>query len=128
MVLITLRNIKIAETSKCFLKYNFCNFKHYDINIDLLEKQLIKNIANIQYLPILQYIDDRKACYDIQLPDIWIIAEKFFGIDDKETKLLCQLLNNFRHFLSMGYGIFSESYGRTNNLLGGIGQGNIVSG
>lgn len=47
----------------------------------LLEKQLIKDTANVMHLPVIYYLDDRKACYDRHLPDIEFLADRFFGID-----------------------------------------------
>lgn len=127
-VLVTLRNSKRAEKSNRLSIYNFGNRKNFDIQTALLEKQLIKDSATVNNLPILHYLDDRQACYDRQLPDIGLLTERSFGMNVNEAVMLCDALKKFRHFISTGHGIACQSYGGQNDLLGGTGQGNILSG
>lgn len=98
-VLITLRNSERAERSDRLSCFNFGNRRNYDIQTAILEKQVIKDTANTLHLPIIHYLDDRQACYDRQLPNLGLLAERSFGLHEKEAHILCKILQKFRHHL-----------------------------
>ena len=126
--LVTNRNSIIAENSPRLSQYNFGNRKCFDITTAILEKQLLKEVINLQNVPCIHFVDDRRACYDRQLPAIGLLAEQSFGMDKREANLLCHVLQNFEHHLSTAFGVSSQSYGGKSDILGGTGQGNVLSG
>ena len=122
------RTTEYAEQSNRLSTANYGNRKGYDINTAILEKRLIHDTSAYQKYPTIHYTDDRQACYDRQLPEIGLLAERSFGMSEEESSLLMQVLKNFNHFLATAYGIAKTSYGGHNDQLGGTGQGNILSG
>ena len=93
-----------------------------------MEKSLIHGLTLFTNYSTIHYIDDRKACYDRQLPEIGLITEMSFGMHQQEVNLLNGVLQNFNHYLSTAYGIANRKYGGHNDRLAGTGQGNVLSG
>lgn len=120
-VLLTHRSSVNAEIFPRLSKQNFGNRKGYDINTAILQKKVIKDLVNTKNLPFIHYIDDRKACYDRQLPEIGMLVEISFGIAPQVAELFCKVLKNFEHHLSTAYGVSDEFYGGHNDPLGGNG-------
>ena len=127
-MLVTNRSAIVAEDSERLSKYNYGNRKGYDIHSAIVEKSFINDLTSFTNYATIHYIDDRKVCYDRQLPEIGFITELSFGMHQQEVNLLNGVLQNFNYYLSTAYGIAKEKYGGHNDRLAGTGQGNVLSG
>ena len=127
-ILVTQRTAVNAEKSSRLSTANYGNRKNFNIQTAILEKTLIHNIANSTHQPTIHYIDDRKSCYDRQLPEIGLLTQQSFGMHQREASFFCQILKNFNHYLLTACGISANYYGGHYDQLGKTGQENILSG
>ena len=77
---------------------------------------------------MMHNVSDLEACYDRQLPIIGCMVEESVGFEREPAKLFAKLFPVVNHRMCISYGISKEWHGSNSCKLGGIGQGNSVSG
>ena len=68
---------------------------------------------------------DLEACYDRKIQELCEIVEESIGSNLKVIKLLKKMLPRFEHHLGTANGVNTDKHRGKNELLGGIGQGNM---
>ena len=78
--------------------------------------------------PMPHNISDLKACYDRQLPNLGCMIEEAVGINREASKIFAEVLPIMNHYVCTDFGISKTAYRNNREKLGGIGQGNSLSG
>lgn len=113
-----------TRISKC----NFGSRQGYLVENALLEKRLLYESNLFTEQKIVHTISDLEVCYDRQMPNYACMVGESIGVERSPCILFSKLIPRFTHYLCASFGISSITYGGDHDLLGGTGQGNVLSG
>lgn len=127
-VFFSLRNQGNIEFDDRISKYNFGSRKGCSVENAILEKRLIYESNLFNQKQTVHTLSDLEACYDRHLPHMGYMVEEAVGVERTPAIIFSKLVPRFQHQLCTSYGVSDIVYGGDEDILGGSGQGNVVSG
>ena len=117
-----------VESDKRVSKHNYGSRKGHYMENALSQKTLVFDHAKKMEELNVCTMSDLEACYDIHITESCGLVEESIESNRKVIHLLTKLLPRLEHHVGAFNGISADEHGSKNNLLGGIGQGDIFSG